>query len=443
MNRSELAELIRNGESSGVEFKRDDVRPERLAREIAALLNFEGGHILLGVDDDGGIPGLARPPKRTEEWVMEVARSHVRPAAIPYWETIDCDGAVVGVVSLPADAPDKPYKAKRGSAWVTPVRVGTTTRDASDEEEARLYMQSGRLQYDRRPVPGSSLDDLDRRRLVNYFRDLRRQYCPPPDAAESWRGLLVNSELMVEDRGNVMASGAGLLLFGARPNRFLPQAGISAVAYAGAEKDYDAKARATLRGPLVPLFPAPSAEFEPAYPGLPRTFSEYHGVVETGVIESAVDFVRRHIDVQAWIDESGRRAERWDYPLETVREALVNAVAHRDYTIAVTDIELSLYADRLEIVSPGRLPNTVTVEKMRTGCRASRNELTRDVLRDYRYIEASGLGVPRKIVAGMRTHNGTEPDLTEDDYSFTVRLWKSPSSQGMRSVEVAPIPWAG
>ncbi|MDE2904904.1 MAG: hypothetical protein OXQ28_02350, partial [Acidobacteriota bacterium] len=102
----------------------------------------------------------------------------------------------------------------------------------------------------------------------------------------------------------------------------------------------------------------------------------------------------------------------------------------RDYTIAVTDIELSLYADRFEIVSPGRLPNTVTVEKMRTGCRASRNELTRDVLRDYRYIEASGLGVPRKIVAGMYAHNGTDPDLIEEDYSFTVRLWKFSSGQG-------------
>ena len=431
MNRSELAELVRNGESSGVEFKRDDVRPERLAREIAALLNFEGGHVLLGVDDDGAVRGLTRPPQRTEEWVMEVARSHVRPAAIPYWETIDCEGTVVGVISLPADAPDKPYKAKRGSAWVTQVRVGTTTRDASDEEEARLYMQSGRLQYDRRPVPGSSLDDLDRRRLVNYFRDLRRQHCPAPDDAESWRRLLVNSELMVEDRGNVMASGAGLLLFGMRPNRFLPQAGISAVAYSGVEKDYDAKGRVTLRGPLVPLHPAPASDFDQPYPRMPHTFSEYGGAVEAGVIEGALDFVRRHIDVQAWIEDDGRRAERWDYPLETVREALVNAVAHRDYTIAVTDIELSLYADRLEIVSPGRLPNTVTVEKMRTGCRASRNELTRDVLRDYRYIEASGLGVPRRIVAGMRAHNGTDPDLLEEEHSFTVRLWKSSAGQGM------------
>ena len=126
----------------------------------------------------------------------------------------------------------------------------------------------------------------------------------------------------------------------------------------------------------------------------------------------------------AWIDEHGRRQEKWDYPLDAVREAIVNAVAHRDYTIHVTDIELSLYADRLEIVSPGRLPNTVTVAKMRAGCRASRNELIKEVLRDHRYVEADGLGVPRKIVAGMRAHNGTEPDLVEDDDRLLVRLWK-------------------
>lgn len=428
MTRAELAESLRNGESSGVEFKRDGVRPERLAREMAALLNFEGGRILLGVDDDGTVRGLTRDPKAAEEWVMEIARAHVRPATIPYWETIDWDGARVGVISLPADAPDKPYKARRGSAWVTQTRAGTTTRDASDEEEARLYMQSGRLPYDRRPLPGSSFDDLDHRRLVNYFRDVRGQYCPADSDRDAWTRLLVNAELMVEDRDRAMASAAGLLLFGRRPGRLLPQAGISAAAYTGREKDYDAKARATLRGPLTPLHPAPETDSGApysAYPAMPRTFSEYAGTVEGGIIEGALDFVRRHTDVTAWIDHGGRRQERWDYPLDAVRESIVNAVAHRDYTIAVTDIELTLYSDRLEVVSPGRLPNTVTVERMRTGCRAARNELTRDVLRDYRYIEASGLGVPRKIVEGMRAHNGTDPDLVEDEHSFTVRLRKS------------------
>jgi len=411
MNRTELAEVINNGENSGVEFKRDDTVPERLAKEMSALLNLEGGYILLGVEKDRTVSGLARPPEKAEEWVMEVARTHLRPATIPYWETIEWEtGKIVGIVSLPADGPDKPYKAKRGSAWMTEIRVGTTTRDATDEEEIRLYQQSGRLQYDRKPVPGAALADLDRRRLVNYFRDIRRQECPDDADEDGWQRLLINTELMEEDRGRGIPSAGGLLLFGMRPNRYLPQSGITAVAYPGMAKDYEAKERAVIRGPAVALF------------------SEAGDIVETGVIEQTLDFVRRNTAMAASIDDGGRRQERWDYPSEAIREAVVNAIAHRDYTITVTDIELSLYSDRLEVISPGRLPNTVTVDKMRAGYRASRNELIKEVLRDYRYIEATGLGVPRKIVQGMRAHNGTEPDLVEDDDRFIVRLWKEPKN---------------
>lgn len=426
MNTTELTELIRNGENSGVEFKRDDLRPERLAKEIAALLNMEGGHILLGVENGGEILGLTRDPKAVEEWVMEVARSHVRPASIPFWETLDMGGGtVIGIVSLPADAPDKPYKAKRGSAWVTQARVGSTTRDASDEEEMRLYMQSGRIQYDRKVLLGSSFRDFDLRRLVNYFRDIRQQEHPAEDDPEAWMSLLVNTELMVRDHGRTMGTVGGLLLFGKNPSRYLPQTGISATAYSGTEKDYNAKTRAMLRGPAVSLFPPPDTDSPRHYPALSATFSTSGNAVESGIIEQAVDFVRRTVDVKAWIDDGARRVERWDYPLQAIREAVVNAVVHRDYTLVGTDIELSVYTNRIEVVSPGRLPNSVTVEKMRDGCRASRNELIKETLRDYRYIEANGLGVPRRIVRGMREHNGTEPDLIEEEHRFTVRLWKA------------------
>ena len=431
MQRDELAGLIGSGENSGIEFKRDDLRPERVAREIAALLNLEGGHLLIGVEDNGVVSGLSRDRRQAEEWVMEVARTHVRPATIPYWETVEWrEGVIVGVVSLPADAPDKPYKTKRGSAWVTQVRVGTITRDATDEEEMRLYQQSGRLQYDRKPVPGTSFADLDRRRLINYFRDLRQQDFPDPADEHAWARLLVNTEIMVESRGRPITSAAGLLLFGKNPNRYLPQAGVSAAAYCGVEKDYDAKERATVRGPAVSLaFQRTDADGS-RYPMQPRTFSENLEWVESGVVERTLEFVRRNIGLEAWIDAGGRRQERWEYPLEAVREAVVNAIAHRDYTITVSDIELSMYPDRMEIISPGRLPNTVTVAKMRAGYRATRNELVKEVLRDYLYVEATSLGVPRKIVRGMREHNGTEPDLIEEDDRFTVRLWKRGPSVG-------------
>ena len=409
VTKTELVEIIRNGENSGVEFKRDDVRPEAVAKEMASLLNLEGGHILLGVEDDGAVSGLTGDPQEAEQWVMGAARAHVQPAVIPFWEKLRWDDTkVVGVVSLPADSPDKPYKAKRGSAWVTQIRVGSTTRDATREEEARLYQQSGLTRYDLKAVSGASLADLDRRRLVNYFRDIRTQDCPADDDEDGWRRLLINTDLLVEDRGRAMPAAGALILFGMKPNRYLPQAGIATVAYPGTEKDYNAKERNVLRGPAVAL--------------LSRTGE----VVEIGVIERALEFVRRNTRVEAWIEEGGRRRDRWDYPLDAIREAVVNAVAHRDYTITVTDIELSIYSDRLEVISPGRLPNTVTVEKIRAGYRASRNELMKEILRDYRYVEATGLGIPRKIIQGMRQHNGTDPDLIEEEDRFTVRLWKEP-----------------
>ena len=409
MTKTRLRELIEHGENSGVELKRDDVRPERLAQRIAALLNLEGGYILLGVEENRSISGMTRDPERVEEWVMNIARDHVRPAANPYWEAVEVEsGKMVGVIGLPADGPDKPYKAKRGSAWVTMIRAGTTTRDATDEEEARLYQQSGRLRYDIKPVPGTSARDLDQRRLENYFREIRRQTCPELDDEDGWSRLLLNTDLAVEDRGRTIPTVAAILMFGRKPNRYLPQTGITAVSYPGSEKDYEARERTEIRGPVVARRSGDDA------------------VVETGVIERAIHFFRRNIRMKAWLEDGVRRRERWDYPFESVREAVVNAIAHRDYTITVTDIELSIYKDRVEIISPGRLPNTVTVDKMRTGYRATRNELIKEILRDYAYIEATGLGVPRKIVHGMLEHNGTEPDLVEDGERFIVRLWREP-----------------
>lgn len=408
MLKSELCELIRNGENSGVEFKRDDVHPDSLGKEVTALLNLEGGRILLGVEDDGTVSGLTRDIKEAEEWVMNVCRDCIQPSIIPYWETFQWGGSkVIGVITLPADSPDKPYKAKRGSAYITFVRVGSTSREATREEEARLYQSSGLMRYDIKPVPGASIDELDQRRLQNYFRDIREQDCPPVDDKKGWRRLLINTELMIENRGKTVPTTGAIFLFGRNPNRFLPQAGITAAAYPEKEKDYATHERAILAGPIISLF------------------SENGDLLERGLVRQAMDFVRRNTAVEAWIDDDGRRQDRWkDYPLEAVRECVVNAIAHRDYTITVTDIELSIYSDRLEVVSPGRLPNTVTVEKIKTGYRATRNELIKEVLRDYRYIEGTGLGIPRKIIRGMHEHNGTEPDLVEEEDRFTVRLWK-------------------
>ena len=328
------------------------------------------------------------------------------PAAIPYWETINWDQEkVVGIVSLPADAPDKPYKAKRGSLWITKVRVGTTTRNATREEEARLYQQSGRLQYGLKPVLGTALDSLDRRRLRDYFVRVLESDAPSGDDADAWRTLLLNLDLATASVGRAAATIDGTLLFGKNPKRVLPQSGIRAICYPGKQPDYATRADEYLKGPLVPLG---------AHDG---------SLVEPGLVDQAWDFVRRNTTPSSRL-EGARRVDCWDFPQEVVREALGNALVHRDYSIAGTDIMLVIFSDRLEIVSPGRLPNTVTPEGIKLGMRYARNQTLVNVMRDYGYVDARGMGVRNKIIPGMRAHNGTEPDLIEEESRFTVRLWK-------------------
>ncbi len=403
MNRTELMEIIRNGENSGVEFKRDDVQPVDLAKEIVAFLNFQGGIILLGIDDDGMIRGTTR--QNLEEWVMNICRDKVKPEVIPYYEKVEIEGKVIAVCTFSQGL----YVHHR---WHNQhryyyIRVGSTSREASPEELQRLFQQRGQIRFDLKSVSGATFDDLDMLRLKNYFRNIRGQDILPDDV-EAWQQLLFNTEIMVVDQDRIIPSVGGILLFGKNPNHYLPQAGISAVAYKGQEKDYNTTERGIIRGPVV------------------ARFNEAGEIVDTGLVERAIEFVRRNTGTSAYLVE-GRRIDKPDYPEEVIRETIVNAIAHRDYTISGTDIELSIYSNRLEVISPGRLPNTVTVERMKAGCRATRNELIKEILRDYHYVEATGLGVPRKIIAGMLKHNGIEPDLIGEEYSFMVRLWREKS----------------
>jgi ATP-dependent DNA helicase RecG len=408
MDKTELQEIIGNGENSEVEFKRDDVHPDSLAKEMAALLNLEGGWVLPGVEDNGAITGLTRSREEAERWVMDIARQNLQPEIIPVWRSVTMDdGKIVGVVGLPLDSPGKPYKAKRGSAWIAFVRVGSTSREATREEEGRLYQASRLVRYDIKPVPEMGMESLDLNRVENYFRDILKRKTPDQANVEDWRRLLLNTDLLAESGGEIFATVAGLLLFGENPNRRLPQAGVTATAFPRTEKDYDTTDEELIRGPLVSLL---------GKRGRP---------MEKGVIDRTVDFVAKNMGTTAWL-EGGRRHRRKALPLDAVREAVVNAAAHRDYTIIGTDIEVSLFSDRLEVISPGRLPNGVTVEKMKEGLRAARNEMLKEILRDYGYVEHLGMGVRNRIIQSMRAHNGTEPDLIEEEHRFIVRLWKEP-----------------
>lgn len=394
--RTDLLEIIRNGENSGVEFKRDTLQNHDLAKELVAFSNFEGGVIVLGVEDDGSIAGLTRP--NIEDWVMTTCRDKIRPAIIPFFEIINDvePGKHLAIVRVPPGLFVHSLWHNNRNTYL--IRVGSQSREPTPEELSRLFQRRGGFRAELRPVSGATLADLDRRRLRDYFSRVRQQEAPTTD--DDWTALLVNTEIMIEEG----VTAAGVLLFGTNPNRFLPQAGIDAAAFPGTEKDYAARERSTIRGPMTPLC------------------GEDGLITENGLIEQALEFIRRNTPVTAVLEGGARRIERRLYPDEALREAIINAVIHRDYLLTSTDIELAIYADRLEIISPGRLPNAITVARMRTGCRAARNQFLKDIMRDYGYLEHMGMGVPRKIIRGMKEHNGTDPELIEEAENFTVRL---------------------
>jgi len=407
MTKTELLEIIANGENSGIEFKRDTLKNRDLAKELVAFSNLNGGHVLLGIDDNGTIIGLTRPD--IEEWVMTVCRDKIRPEIIPYFEIIRGVESGKDVAVVTVDRGWTVHHVWHNNHPYYYIRVETQSRETSQDELERLFQQRGAFRLELRSIAGSSIANLDMRRLRDYFGRVRHQEMPQDGDMDGWRTLLINTDFLNIEGENTPCTAAGLLLFGTNPNHYLPQAGIDAVAYPGVEKDYAAIERAQLRGPML---------------GLYRQEKDAIGLVEPGLAEQAVYFVRRNTGISANLKEGAIRVERPTYLDEVIREAVVNALVHRDYLLSATDIELSIYKDRLEVISPGRLPNGITPERMRVGCRAARNQLLKDVMRDYGYMEHMGMGIPRKIIKGMLEHNGTEPDLIEDGERFILRLWR-------------------
>ena len=408
MNKTRLFELIRDGASSTLEFERDDVPTQDLAKHLVAFLNLEGGTVLIGVEDDGSISGTTRDCRhRIEEWVAEICCTEIEPPIIPFlsWtRDIEAGRDVLAVtVTL---GPDKPYARSYKGRRTYYIRMGSTSREVTREELVRMYRPSGRLRYGSKPVPGADLDALDRRRLVDYVTRVLGGDAPADDDLGEWETLLRNIGLMTISAERHVATVDGLLLFGKLPTRFMPQSGIRAVRYPGTDPSDESRADEDLRGPMVPLG------------------AEDDSLVEPSLVGQAWDFVQRNTTPTTCPEDRHQVDRQQQYLEEVVREAVLNALIHRDYSITGAKVTLAIYADRMEIASPGGLPNTVTLEGVKAGVRYARNQTLVNIMRDYGYVDTRGMGIRNKIIPGIRTHNGTEPDLIEEDSRFTVRLWR-------------------
>jgi len=235
MNKGELLEAIINGENSRTEFARDDLRCDRLAKIGVALANLQGGRILLGVDDDGTISGMHRSD--LERWVMDtVFGRYVHPMIIPFYEEVPVDDRHrVAVITISQGA-TKPCVVRSQGREDIYIRVGSTSRLATREQQARLYALGGMLHAELLPVSGSGLADLSLDRLKDYLSTIVGDKILPT-SDEEWRDRLCGLGFMVErEDGPAVCTIAGLVLFGHAPRRLLHQAGVRWMACEGEDK---------------------------------------------------------------------------------------------------------------------------------------------------------------------------------------------------------------
>jgi len=404
MTKTELLKFISAGENSRIEFSRDALSPERLAKIGVAFANHLGGRILLGVEDDGTITGIQRDD--LERWVMDtVFGRYVHPMILPFYEEVQIDDHHRVAVITIGQGTTKPYVVRHGGREDIYVRVGSISRLASREQQARLHALGGMLHTELLPVSGSGLHDLSLDRLTDYLATIVGDRVVPSNVDdEAWNERLCGLGFMVERQsGPPVCTIAGLVLFGHAPRRMLHQAGVRWVAFEGEDKSYKALDDRPIDGALVALWK--------------RNKDGEREFTENGLIESLVAAMRPFVSEEVDdVGESMRRERRWHYPLDALREAIVNALAHRDWT-RYEEIEVTRYVEHLEILSPGALQNSMTVDKMIAGQRSARNPLIVEVLRDYGYVDARGMGVRNKIIPLLMEQNGVQPEFTAtEDY---------------------------
>ena len=389
--RDQILNQFRAGEDGRAEFKevrfgdRGVLAPntQELAGELVAFANAEGGAVFLGVDDSGAVRGIPLGQvDMVEHWLLNVAthncdppiRLVIRKALLPSTE-----GDEEHV--LLAEVPRGLY-VHRTSSGRYYTRIGSTKQDLTPPELARLFQQRGReYVFDEQPVLAATVEDLNRNRLESFFG--RSPTIP-------WLDLLRNTRVIFQDEdGMDRPTVAGSLVFATEPTEFLASGAIEAACYRGTRLSSDDLIYAErLAGPV------------------------------SDQIDAGIAFVARFMQT----------GDSPQYDIDVVDEAIVNAVAHRDYAIAGSKIRLFLFADRLELYSPGKLPNTITIDDMayRT---FTRNQLLVNFLSRIRskrtgqvFLESRGEGV-RKILEDGEAHSGRRPkyELFGDELRLT--LW--------------------
>ena len=380
MKAEDLLALTVRGETETVEFKRSVAELDKIAETVAAFANTRGGAVLIGIGPDGRIEGI-EVGQTTRERIVNRITGSTDPVIYPSVEHLIVQDRVVAAITVPESA-DKPHLAF-GRAF---RRVGAVTAQMDRAEYERLLFARRQLPFDGREVPDVTLDNLDEAKLRWYLQRTAQERAIPVDLTAPLAENLKRLGVAAERDGRLVFTTAALLLFGKRPQQFLPYTMVRIARFQGTT-------------------PLNFIDRLDCFGTLPE------------MIDEAERFIKRNTRVAAKITGFERR-EITEYPYPAVREAIANAVAHRDYDRADVEVRVSVFADRIEVQSPGRLPAPLTVDTLGEEY-ALRNPRIAELLFNIRYIERWNTGIER-MRRWMRGHGLPPPIFQEVGQTFKV-----------------------
>ena len=368
---------IPQSENQYIEFKSERVSARKLAEEIVAFANAEGGEIWLGIEDDKTITGISRS---YEEDIMNICREGVIPPVSPLYQEMEVGNATVARIVV-AKGVDRPYYTSKDRYF---IRVGSTKRIASREELIRLFQSSGLFHYDLIEISGTGMSHLDISAISDYFE--RYQISFSGESEEEKLRLLKASDILGSEGNSTVG---GTLVFGISPEADLPQAGIAFASFAGEKVGAELLDKKTFGG------------------SLPRQ------------IDNALAAIKANRAVPSTI-KGLKRVEKVHYSDKVFRELLVNAAVHRNYSIVGSQIRVFMFSDRIEFISPGRLPNTVSIEKLEVGTSFARNPMIVRIMENLGYMDRLGRGLP--MVCQEAKKMGLNVLFEESGEEFRVTL---------------------
>ncbi|MFQ5627116.1 MAG: RNA-binding domain-containing protein [bacterium] len=382
MEVKEIQKLAIQGEGQKVEFKRSMAELETIVRAITAFANADGGVVLLGVRDSGEVIGV-EIGDQTKERLSAAITDATDPIIYPVIEMITVEGKTVIAIKVEASE-NRPHLYK-GRAY---KRVGATDTQLSRDAYEKLLLLRATAVYDRQPLIGAHLTDLSEKRIHWYLKQ-RAEKRGTSIPGISLPDLLIGLGAAVEQADEVLPTRAGMLCFGKKPQDFIPHSQVRIARFKGVSTSHFID-RADLNGTLPEM------------------------------IDAAEQFIRRNTRLAAKI-VGFRRREVTEYPFEAIREAICNAVCHRDYRIEGATVRAMVFDDRIEINSPGGLPQGVTLAEIERK-HVLRNPVIAGCLYDIFYIEKWGTGIAR-MRRSMREHGLAAPHLEDLDDFFAVTFY--------------------